>query len=145
MSTTEVLFDDQWTHLTITYNGAGGILKTYANGEMVIEETNLLASIDSLPLQFRFSNLIAGSSVSSFKGLMDDLRLYRTDLTNDAVGKIYNSGGGDYHTLKILGFGKTRITAFQNGNETYEKANSCLLYTSPSPRDQRGSRMPSSA
>ena len=25
------------------------------------------------------------------------------------------------------------------------KYNSCLLYTSPSPRDQRGSRMPSSA
>ena len=25
------------------------------------------------------------------------------------------------------------------------KENSCLLYTSPSPRDQRGSRMPSSA
>ena len=25
------------------------------------------------------------------------------------------------------------------------EANSCLLYTSPSPRDQRGSRMPSSA
>ena len=28
---------------------------------------------------------------------------------------------------------------FQDGNTT------CLLYTSPSPRDQRGSRMPSSA
>ena len=26
-----------------------------------------------------------------------------------------------------------------------EKNNICLLYTSPSPRDQRGSRMPSSA
>ena len=26
-----------------------------------------------------------------------------------------------------------------------EDENSCLLYTSPSPRDQRGSRMPSSA
>ena len=26
-----------------------------------------------------------------------------------------------------------------------EKCNLCLLYTSPSPRDQRGSRMPSSA
>ena len=25
------------------------------------------------------------------------------------------------------------------------KVNTCLLYTSPSPRDQRGSRMPSSA
>ena len=28
---------------------------------------------------------------------------------------------------------------------TNEKAKACLLYTSPSPRDQRGSRMPSSA
>ena len=27
----------------------------------------------------------------------------------------------------------------------YVRANPCLLYTSPSPRDQRGSRMPSSA
>ena len=29
--------------------------------------------------------------------------------------------------------------------EKYPDGNSCLLYTSPSPRDQRGSRMPSSA
>ena len=29
--------------------------------------------------------------------------------------------------------------------EKYEKLYPCLLYTSPSPRDQRGSRMPSSA
>ena len=28
---------------------------------------------------------------------------------------------------------------------TVEEARDCLLYTSPSPRDQRGSRMPSSA
>ena len=27
----------------------------------------------------------------------------------------------------------------------YDKVNSCLLYTSPSPRDKRQSRMPSSA
>ena len=27
----------------------------------------------------------------------------------------------------------------------FSKSKSCLLYTSPSPRDQRGSRMPSSA
>ena len=30
-------------------------------------------------------------------------------------------------------------------NDTYELIKNCLLYTSPSPRDQRGSRMPSSA
>ena len=29
--------------------------------------------------------------------------------------------------------------------ESVEEARACLLYTSPSPRDQRGSRMPSSA
>ena len=29
--------------------------------------------------------------------------------------------------------------------DAYTQAYSCLLYTSPSPRDQRGSRMPSSA
>ena len=31
-----------------------------------------------------------------------------------------------------------------SGTDNYEDIN-CLLYTSPSPRDQRGSRMPSSA
>ena len=30
-------------------------------------------------------------------------------------------------------------------NESGRQAHICLLYTSPSPRDQRGSRMPSSA
>ena len=34
-----------------------------------------------------------------------------------------------------------RLTLKRNGKEY----NFCLLYTSPSPRDQRGSRMPSSA
>ena len=31
------------------------------------------------------------------------------------------------------------------GNDTVTNLKFCLLYTSPSPRDQRGSRMPSSA
>ena len=31
------------------------------------------------------------------------------------------------------------------GHSTPEQYTNCLLYTSPSPRDQRGSRMPSSA
>ena len=33
----------------------------------------------------------------------------------------------------------------QNTNIQFTKEIDCLLYTSPSPRDQRGSRMPSSA
>ena len=52
------------------------------------------------------------------------------------------------HEIVLVG-GSTRIpkvqsllTDFFNGKELCK---SCLLYTSPSPRDQRGSRMPSSA
>ena len=33
----------------------------------------------------------------------------------------------------------------QAGDIVWEQSARCLLYTSPSPRDQRGSRMPSSA
>ena len=45
----------------------------------------------------------------------------------------------------------TDFTIAQSQASVYQKANPnlqvyiCLLYTSPSPRDQRGSRMPSSA
>ena len=35
--------------------------------------------------------------------------------------------------------------AFRAAMKTAARAMDCLLYTSPSPRDQRGSRMPSSA
>ena len=40
---------------------------------------------------------------------------------------------------------KTRTFKIQFEREDSLKGNVCLLYTSPSPRDQRGSRMPSSA
>ena len=46
------------------------------------------------------------------------------------------------------GFGVSFPNAVNNDWEFEElgiKLTSCLLYTSPSPRDQRGSRMPSSA
>jgi len=53
------------------------------------------------------------------------------------VMEMLDHGYYDYDEVNIfgtgIGFGGTR-------NST-----SCLLYTSPSPRDQRGSRMPSSA
>ena len=41
--------------------------------------------------------------------------------------------------------GKSEATAFQTIQKVFDSYLLCLLYTSPSPRDQRGSRMPSSA
>ena len=37
------------------------------------------------------------------------------------------------------------VAVFQGADAYVSSSNYCLLYTSPSPRDQRGSRMPSSA
>ena len=54
----------------------------------------------------------------------------------------------------IIGGGIHGLSTAWKLSETYknpgdivvlEKKDTCLLYTSPSPRDQRGSRMPSSA
>ena len=41
--------------------------------------------------------------------------------------------------------GKHRFSAVQLSSFILKSLKACLLYTSPSPRDQRGSRMPSSA
>ena len=43
-------------------------------------------------------------------------------------------------------FQKNNVQIFSSNFTLYgDMSNRCLLYTSPSPRDQRGSRMPSSA
>jgi len=44
---------------------------------------------------------------------------------------------------KVGGAGLASATTFRNKKRPFSYT--CLLYTSPSPRDQRGSRMPSSA
>ena len=40
---------------------------------------------------------------------------------------------------------KLKIPLLSSAMDTVTESRICLLYTSPSPRDQRGSRMPSSA
>ena len=51
-----------------------------------------------------------------------------SDGRNDPFGRGFSSNGGDL-----------------DGRISTDGMGCCLLYTSPSPRDQRGSRMPSSA
>ena len=42
-------------------------------------------------------------------------------------------------------YDRVHLSEVFDGKEPSDLAMTCLLYTSPSPRDQRGSRMPSSA
>ena len=76
-----------------------------------------------------------------------------SDPNNTNTGEQGDSGGSDDPTpLLIADVGVAKIAgdAVPNGENfdvtfTLVYTNTCLLYTSPSPRDQRGSRMPSSA
>ena len=63
-------------------------------------------------------------------------RLY-VELNDPETGRQWNADA-----LKLLN--ETEAPQFQN-RVNYLRVQDCLLYTSPSPRDQRGSRMPSSA
>ena len=66
---------------------------------------------------------------------------------------IYPWGNGHYSRMirlneKLKEIGDNEFHYFSKGDiyeKLLEKFPNCLLYTSPSPRDQRGSRMPSSA
>ena len=53
-------------------------------------------------------------------------------------------GSYPYQLPTILGHESAGVVEAVGRDVTYVKKG-CLLYTSPSPRDQRGSRMPSSA
>ena len=48
-------------------------------------------------------------------------------------------------TLGVYPHRKFNIELLENAKPVHSRPYNCLLYTSPSPRDQRGSRMPSSA
>ena len=70
------------------------------------------------------------------------------DIGSNAIKyKIFDSNNmelKDYYR-EPLRLGRDVFTNGRLSNDNCEKLYSCLLYTSPSPRDKRQSRMPSSA
>ena len=77
-------------------------------------------------------------------------RTFNTDIVTDNFEDILNDDSIDL-VIEVLGGiepGKEYIKALLSNGKAVITANKdiiCLLYTSPSPRDQRGPRMPSSA
>ena len=73
---------------------------------------------------------------------------YRCDVQTTVTTWLYDPSDG-----RLLNFDRPpscsgdfwRFSQVSGEFETFRNASGCLLYTSPSPRDQRGSRMPSSA
>ena len=74
----------------------------------------------------------------------------RIEIIKSAGGVLYGDGavGGVINIITKLAPYKTKKYSIEQTAGSYDSVTTdlaCLLYTSPSPRDQRGSRMPSSA
>ena len=72
-----------------------------------------------------------------------------SDTSSPAVGGLNTQINGTYGYLTLDAYGNavyhSNPNAVSGPGATDVFTYTCLLYTSPSPRDQRGSRMPSSA
>ena len=94
------------------------------------------------------------------RGVLIDMLLTETEneswfeaMDGVEVGKDFSNARKLYYREMVARFGHLNGLVFNLGEENGVAGNSgqdpfrqpCLLYTSPSPRDQRGTRMPSSA
>ena len=71
--------------------------------------------------------------------MLDLLKIAQTEAEG---GDLLDLLGGLYQASEVRPEGHPEAVIWQGGNFD---GKTCLLYTSPSPRDQRGARMPSSA
>ena len=63
----------------------------------------------------------------------------------DTVDAQIDLGFKVHHNIRVRLYGINAPESRTRDLEEKARGKACLLYTSPSPRDQRGSRMPSSA
>ena len=97
--------------------------------------------VDSSPLVPRNDPtlMFVNSGMVQFKNVFTGLE--SRDYTRATTSQKCVRAGGKHNDLDNVGYTARHLTFFEMlGNFSF-----CLLYTSPSPRDQRGSRMPSSA
>ena len=156
---TTVRIQDQWNHVAMVKEGTIGTL--YLNGVAV----GIANNVSSTP--YSTSNLVLGiyhSGSYPFRGYIQDFRVYTTAKYKGGfdVPKPYAPVGieswrqvsdtckNNFATLNPLSYQTTgtygsSVPVLTNGNLTYTHGQTCLLYTSPSPRDRQKSRMPSSA
>ena len=90
---------------------------------------------------------IAATGLMNFRfygGAGDDDITINTDYGDELVAPLFETGD-DTIVDKLVDGGDGDDTIAVNGKSNFGIFGGCLLYTSPSPRDQRGSRMPSSA
>jgi prepilin-type N-terminal cleavage/methylation domain-containing protein len=82
---------NQWTLITCSYSySAGGVVNLYVNGKKANTATNLHGRSTLESNAYYVGEASAGSN--HFSGLIDDLSIYSTALTNSQIGEIYAMG-----------------------------------------------------
>ena len=111
---------------------------------------NLHTSVDSHVKGLIDSDYIQARSGSGGTDSASTQAMIDSNFANDVTfGKGITVTGGNSGDV-LLTFATDRSWQFQQSGDDAQtqlqlKANTCLLYTSPSPRDRSSSRMPSSA
>ena len=149
-------------------SSSSGLINANIDGETLTIDASTLGGVDNdgvIQSSDEGVLRIAGTSVDNADGLIvaqdnSDVRLNNSTITG---GQIDTEFGGQFfvESSSTVRFDNVRSTAnnlfslnnsdteivgtFENTGQFEVQAGTCLLYTSPSPRDQRGSRMPSSA
>ena len=131
---------------TITSEGDSGTTGGFraVNGVSFQGTLNNSGTISGVQNGVYFGNAVAAGGADHTGGVVNNLGVISSDsraFNLDGNGLTVNNHGD------ILATGAQRNgTFYVDGTaDNFTLNNSCLLYTSPSPRDQRGSRMPSSA
>ena len=107
---------------------------------MQLSNSRIFLIMTSLVLSSVMASLDSSFTPIAIQDMIDKLDSSTSEIVWVALGYLIAASGPMLLAAKMAdGIGHARF--FQIGTLIY----SCLLYTSPSPRDQRGSRMPSSA
>ena len=137
---------DSFTYNLVQYLGElGEEVKTFRNDEITIEEIAALNPDRIMLSPGPCTPNEAGISLAVIEHFSGKVPLMGVCLGHQSIGQAF--GGKVVHAKQIM-HGKTSemthtgVGVFSGIESPYTI---CLLYTSPSPRDQRGSRMPSSA
>ena len=88
--------------------------------------------------------LATGNRVNS--ALDDPTAFFTASALNNRASDLSTLLDAEQQAIRTVEVADNAISAIEDlVSSARAQANACLLYTSPSPRDQRGSRMPSSA
>ena len=82
---------NQWQHLVAVKNGSS--LKLYVNGSQVASGSSSITPLTGL--------VLIGEGMNYFEGIIDEVYVWNTNLSSDAVSALYNSGNGRFYQANL--------------------------------------------